>query len=207
MMDRSKFWDKIAERYAKQPIADEAAYRKKLQVARDYLKPDMQVLEFGCGTGSTAIAHAPFVRHIHAIDISARMIAIAQARATASDARNITFARTTLDDIEIADESCDAVFGLNILHLLDDWQAAIAKAHRLLKPGGIFVTSTACLSDMTRILRIALPVGRALGLVPPVAFFSRRDLRDSVSAAGFRIEHDWQPGKGKAVFLLAARPI
>ena len=56
---RSRFWDRVAEGYAKKPVADEAAYQKKLQVTRDYFRPDMEVLEFGCGTGSTAIAHAP----------------------------------------------------------------------------------------------------------------------------------------------------
>ena len=35
-MDRSvKFWDRIAEGYAKQPIADEASYQKKLQVTQE----------------------------------------------------------------------------------------------------------------------------------------------------------------------------
>ena len=40
-----KFWDKIAERYSKQPIADEAAYQKKLKVTQEYFKPEMEVLE------------------------------------------------------------------------------------------------------------------------------------------------------------------
>ena len=32
-MDRSaKFWNRIAQRYSKQPIADEVSYRKKLQI-------------------------------------------------------------------------------------------------------------------------------------------------------------------------------
>ncbi len=36
MMGQStKFWDKMAERYSKKPIADEAAYQKKLQVTRE----------------------------------------------------------------------------------------------------------------------------------------------------------------------------
>ena len=37
-------------------IADEAAYQKKLQVTAtvNIFKPDMEVLELGCGTGSTA---------------------------------------------------------------------------------------------------------------------------------------------------------
>ena len=32
MHQPSNSWDKIAERYAKKPLADEAAYQKKLQV-------------------------------------------------------------------------------------------------------------------------------------------------------------------------------
>lgn len=63
-MDRSeKFWDKIATRYSKKPVADEAAYQKKLQITQEYFRPDMEVLEIGCGTGSTAITHAPHVKH------------------------------------------------------------------------------------------------------------------------------------------------
>ena len=68
------FWDKVAERYSKKPVADEAAYQTKLRVTREYFRPDMQVLEIGCGTGSTAIAHAPFVEHICATDISPKMM-------------------------------------------------------------------------------------------------------------------------------------
>ncbi|MEM6403851.1 MAG: SAM-dependent methyltransferase, partial [Cyanobacteria bacterium P01_D01_bin.116] len=58
MSNSAKFWDNIAEKYSKDPIADEAAYQKKLQVTQEYFKPDMEVLEFGCGTGGTAIIHA-----------------------------------------------------------------------------------------------------------------------------------------------------
>ena len=60
----AKFWDRIAARYSKKPVADEAAYQKKLQITRKYLRPDSRVLEFGCGTGSTAIAHAAHVKHV-----------------------------------------------------------------------------------------------------------------------------------------------
>ena len=68
MAQATQFWDKIAEKYSQQPIADEAAYQKKLAVTRDYFRPDMEVLEIGCGTGSTAILHAPYVKHIIKID-------------------------------------------------------------------------------------------------------------------------------------------
>ena len=81
MESSSKFWDRIAKRYSRKPVADEASYQKKLEVTRSYFQPDMEVLEFGCGTGSTAISHSPHVQHIHAIDISSKMIEIAQGKA------------------------------------------------------------------------------------------------------------------------------
>ena len=70
MSREARFWDRIAARYAKQPVADEAAYQKKLAKTREYFPPDMAVLEFGCGTGSTAMAHAPYVAHARATDLS-----------------------------------------------------------------------------------------------------------------------------------------
>ena len=145
MRQPSRFWDRIAERYAKRPVADEDAYQKKLQVTRDYLRPDMEVLEFGCGTGSTAIAHAPYVKHIQAIDISSKMIDIAQRKAAADNVENVTFVQSGIEEYSAPDQSLDAVLGLSILHLLENKEEAIAKVHRMLKPGGIFVTSTACL--------------------------------------------------------------
>ena len=47
MDQSSRFWDKIAERYSKRPVANEAAYQKKLQITHDYLQPEMEVLELG----------------------------------------------------------------------------------------------------------------------------------------------------------------
>ncbi|MCP4319127.1 MAG: methyltransferase domain-containing protein [Hyphomicrobiales bacterium] len=98
MTQPSRFWDKIAERYSRKPVADEDAYQRKLQVTREYLRPDMEVLEFGCGTGSTAIAHAPYVKHIEAIDISSKMIEIAHGKADAGKVENVTFEQATIED-------------------------------------------------------------------------------------------------------------
>jgi len=116
----SRFWDKIAERYAKKPVADEAAYQKKLEVTRQYFRPDMEVLEFGCGTGSTAIAHAPYVKHVRATDISAKMIEIAQGKADAAGIGNVSFERTTIEDLEVPDASLDVVMG----HSMGEYAAA-----------------------------------------------------------------------------------
>ncbi len=206
-MDQStKFWDKIAQRYSKQPIADEETYQKKLKVTREYFRPDMEVLEFGCGTGSTAITHAPYVKHIHAIDISSKMIEIAQGKADAEKVTNVTFERSTIDEFSVSDQTLDAVLGLSILHLLDNKEAVIAKVHKMLKPGAIFVNRTACIGDtMMRFLKLIVPIGKFLGLMPQVMVFTTKELEDNLTDAGFEIDYQWQPGKGKAVFIVAKK--
>jgi len=206
MPQSTKFWDKIAEKYSKQPIADETAYQKKLAVTRDYFRPDMEVLEIGCGTGSTAIAHAPYVKHIRAIDFSASMIAIAQGKADAQNVNNVTFEQASIEDLDIPDRTFDAVLGLSILHLLKDKEAAIARVYQLLKPSSIFVTSTACLGDTMNWFKIIGPIGRFLGVFPFVEVFTTQELEASLTQAGFELDYQWQPGKGKAVFIVAKKP-
>jgi len=205
MNDSSRFWDKIAERYSKKPVADEAAYQKKLQVTRGYFRPDSEVFEFGCGTGSTAIAHAPYVGRIHAIDVSSKMIEIARGKADREKFDNVTFEQSTIEQTRLPDQSFNAVLGLSILHLLDDKEEAIAKVHRMLKPGGVFVTSTSCIGDTMKFFRIIAPVGKFLGLMPLVKVFTTEELVTSLTDAGFEIDYRWQPGRGKAVFIVAKK--
>jgi len=201
----ARFWNLLAKRYSKQPIADEAAYQKKLQVSREYFLPDMEVLEFGCGTGSTALLHAPFVKHILAIDVSSKMIEIAQDKANAENIKNVDFECSAIDGFSASDQSLDAVLGLNILHLLANKEEIIAKVHRMLKPGGVFITSTACIADMKRLFRIVASVGSFLRVIPLVKVFSSQDLQGNLINAGFQIDYHWQPGKNKAVFIVAKK--
>jgi len=205
MNKSARFWDRIADRYSKRPVADEAAYQEKLRITREYFEPGMEVLEFGCGTGSTAIAHAPFVKHIRAIDISARMIEIAKAKAEAEQIRNVTFEQSGIEGISVPDQTIDVVLGLSILHLLDNKEQAIAEVYRMLRPGGIFVSSTACIGDTMKFFKLILPLGNFFGLIPLVRVFTTQDLKDSLTDGGFEIEHEWQPDSGKAVFIVAKK--
>lgn len=200
-----KFWDRIAARYAKRPIADEASYQKKLRVTRDYFRPDMNVLELGCGTGSTAIAHSPFVRHITAVDVSSRMLEIAQKKADAEGVSNVSFEQSTIDAFTAEPASYDAVLALSILHLLDNRDEVIERVQTLLKPGGVFVSSTACLGDTMRFLKYVAPSGTLLGLLPVLRVFTTDELVESIVRSGFSIDYQWQPDKGKAAFIVAKK--
>lgn len=199
------FWDRNADRYSRSPIADEGAYRKKLDVTRRYFTPESEVLELGCGTGSTALLHAPYVKHYRATDFSKRMIEIAEGRKDESGVENVTFEQASLEDIEVADESMDAVLALSLLHLLEGREAAIRKVHGMLKPGGVFVSSTVCLGDHMKWFRFVGPIGRFLGLIPLVRIFGQQELVRSIASAGFDIDYEWRAGKGKAVFIVAKK--
>jgi ubiquinone/menaquinone biosynthesis C-methylase UbiE len=196
------FWNKTADRYSRRPFSDEAAYQKKLDKTREYFQPDMEVLEIGCGTGSTAIAHAPFVGHIRASDLSPRMIEIARDKAKTAGIDNVTFEVSSVEGLDVPDGSIDVVMAHNILHLLEDRERAIADIHRMLKPGGVFVSSTACIGDMMLPLRLIIPVGRFLRLFPLVKIFSVAELKESVENAGFEVDYEWQPKKSAAAFII-----
>ncbi|MDJ0794105.1 MAG: methyltransferase domain-containing protein [Woeseiaceae bacterium] len=205
MTETSAFWDKVAERYSKKPVADEAAYQRKLAVTRDYFEPEMEVLEIGCGTGSTALVHAPYVKHILGTDVSPKMIEIAKGKAAAENIDNITFDVASMDDLDIADQSLDAVLALSVLHLLDDRDDAIAKIYKMLKPGGVFVSSTVCLGDTMKFFKLLAPIGKFLGLMPLLRVFKVQELETSLTDAGFEIDHQWQHGKGRVAFIVAKK--
>lgn len=49
-------------------------------------------------------------------------------------------------------------------------------------------------------------IGRPLGLIPLVKFFTERELTQGFAEAGFEIDHRWQPVPDKAVFIVAKKP-
>lgn len=204
MKSPKEFWDKTAPRYAKSPVRDQKSYQKKLAIVQGYSRPDWSVLEFGCGTGSTAIIHAPHVKHIIATDISGRMLDIAEKKARDAGIENIDFQQGTLDNLELEVEGFDAVLGLNILHLLEDVEATISRVYQLLKPGGIFVSSTALLSDMKFLWRLLIPVMQVLNLAPYVNRFDKQELVSMLTNAGFDLDYEWQPGK-ESIFIVAKK--
>ncbi|MGI9522347.1 MAG: class I SAM-dependent methyltransferase [Hyphomicrobiaceae bacterium] len=203
----SAFWDRVAHRYARSPIADEASYRHKLSITKSYFRPEMKVLEVGCGTGSTALHHAAYVKHIHAIDVSSKMVEIAQEKAENAEVSNVTFERASIESFLSSGERFEVVLALSVLHLLEDREVAFAKIYRWLQPGGVIVSSTACLGDWLQIFKLVGPIGRAMGFLPTVKVFTTHQLIGSLQSTGFIVEEVWQPGPRKAVFLIARKPL
>lgn len=164
----------------------------------------MQVLEIGCGTGTTALIHAPYVNHILATDFSPNMIEIAREKAAAQGVKNLTFSVAAVDDLKIPTDSMDMVMAHSILHLVDDRNVVINQIHSWLKPGGYFVSSTACIEG-GGLMRLLLKLGHVLGLLPLVRFFGESELRMTMQEAGFVLDYTWRPNPKAAVFIIARK--
>ena len=164
-----------------------AGYERTLERTRHYLKGNESAFEFGCGTGTTALRLAPSVGRIMATDLSGEMIAIAREKASAEGCANATFEVARPEAAPWPDESFDVAFGFNVLHLVSDRAAALRGVHRLLRPGGLFISKTPCLREMNPLLRIAVPLAQLIGKAPYVAFLSAEDVEREISAAGFEI--------------------
>jgi len=205
MSTRVWFWDRIARRYARTPIVDQASYEQKLEFTRAYFSPLSRVLEFGCGTGSTAILHAPYVEHYLAIDCSQQMLEIARQKAADAALENLSFKQQTLEDVESPPGEWDAVLGMSVLHLLGNRRSALDKIHNLLKPGGVFISSTICLGDGLLRFRLLARLSHVLPFMPRFSALRKDALVAEIESAGFKVEKTWCPGPNKAVFIVARR--
>lgn len=99
-----------------------------------------RVLEVGCGRGvGTEIILERFgAREVEAFDLDADMVEQARRRLARWPAERVRVRVGDAARIDAGDESFDAVFDFGIIHHVEDWSAAVAEIHRVLRPGGRF---------------------------------------------------------------------
>jgi 2-polyprenyl-3-methyl-5-hydroxy-6-metoxy-1,4-benzoquinol methylase len=146
-MKPDKFWDSMANNLDKTEKRLEQIFIKVLKNTKTYLNVEDVVLDYGCGTGLICNEIAGNVKKIYAIDISSKMLDIAKRRAVARNIENIDFAQTDIFDTRYERESFDVILAFGILHYLEDNMQAIQRITELLKPGGLFISSTPCLAE------------------------------------------------------------
>jgi ubiquinone/menaquinone biosynthesis C-methylase UbiE len=207
---KARFWDRAASKYAADSIADMAGYEATLRRVQALLSEDHDVLEIGCGTGTTALRLAPYTRSLLATDISTQMISIAQEKLAAQPMQNLRFGVADADAPKVGDGQYDAVLAFNLLHLVSDLDQALESVFRTLLPGGLFVSKTACISEMNPLIpRLALPLMRAIGKAPHLLCFDGEALQTAIERHGLKVEaveRHGTRGKDIRVFILARKP-
>ena len=164
-----------------------------------------RVLDIACGSGALflpAVQRAQRRRHlggkdfVTGCDYSSGMVELAREKAMKSvDPRAFECHVQDGQALEYADASYDAVFSCFGIFLFDDRQAGWREAARVLKPGGLFATTTWCSPERNEMfsaqsgpLMAALPRRLTEDMSPPgwIAVAESDSLRGEVARAGFQ---------------------
>jgi ubiquinone/menaquinone biosynthesis C-methylase UbiE len=132
--ERVAAWEEVAASSAFLAIRD-----RIVELAEP--RRDDRVVDLGAGTGLLALALAPHVWELVAVDISERMLERLDDTAAADGVHNIELLVADLRRLPLEDESATLVVSNYAFHHLDDpgKELALAEARRILRPGGRLV--------------------------------------------------------------------
>jgi 2-polyprenyl-3-methyl-5-hydroxy-6-metoxy-1,4-benzoquinol methylase len=147
---------------------------KLLKKLKKLLNSNDTVLDFGCGSGTAAIAIAGSVKKINGIDISSKMIELANAKAEEHKVRNIDFMQATIFDEKLQTGLFDVIVCFYLFHLLEDTPTVMQRIKDLLKPGGLILSVTPCVKG-TYFGVLLSPMSK-IGLIPPITAFNVSEL-------------------------------
>jgi ubiquinone/menaquinone biosynthesis C-methylase UbiE len=132
--ERVEAWEQVAASGAFLAIRDRIVELAEPQ-------EDDVVVDLGAGTGLLALALAPRVHELVAVDISERMLGRLDDAAAADGIDNVEPLVADLRRLPLEDESATLVVSNYAFHHLDDpgKELALAEARRILRPGGRLV--------------------------------------------------------------------
>jgi cyclopropane fatty-acyl-phospholipid synthase-like methyltransferase len=136
MSDTNRF-DQAAATWDEQPRRVELARAVAGQIARQLpLSHDMDVLDFGCGTGLLTLALQPLVRSVTGADASSGMLDVLRQKVRAQELANVT---TVLLDAEAPltlDTRFHVIVSSMALHHVAELAPLFRRFHAQLQPGG-----------------------------------------------------------------------
>lgn len=130
-------WD---EKPARVKLADEVA---RAVVAAAHPGPDVEALDFGCGTGLVALRLAPLVRRLTGADGSEGMLGVFRAKAAAQGLENVQARQVALEGEPDLGGPYDLIVSSMTLHHVRDAAALAGHLARAVRPGGFL-----CLADL-----------------------------------------------------------
>ncbi len=181
------------------------------ELVRDYIRPQMRVLEIGCGTGRLAVKMAAAGAAVTAVDTSPDMLAVARERAKAPGAdQSLTFER--LDSSEVGARYRPGSFDLAVASMLlgelprEVQRTVLASAVSVLAPGGFLLVVDEALPEsaanraLFRAIRVPLAV--ITWLATRTSARPLHDLLDLAEGAGC-VAHELKSGLAGSIRLWA----
>ena len=136
------------------------------------VRPEMKVLDLGCGDGTTALPAAEFCADVLGIDIASNLVEAGNARARSAGLGNLRFQQGDASDLKgIADESFDLVISVFGAMFAPKPFDVAREMLRVTKLGGRIVMGNWIAGDPTLVAQI-LRISSAYTPAPPAGFIS-----------------------------------
>jgi SAM-dependent methyltransferase len=164
--ESAQFWDEQAGTFDDEPDhglrnpATREAWRAMLRSVLP--EPPADIVDLGCGTGSLAVLLSEDGYRVTGVDLSAKMVERATAKALQAGTA-ASFRQGDASDPQLADASMDAVVVRHVTWALADPDDAVRRWTRLLRAGGRLVLVEGLWSTGT-----GMTAGRLDGIVRPI---------------------------------------
>jgi len=136
------------------------------------IRPGMEVLDLGCGDGTTAIPEAKLGAQVLGVDIAANLVAAGNERAKKEGLTNIRFQEGDAADLSaLEDHRFDAVVTIFGAMFASRPLDVAKEMVRVTKPGGTIVMGNWIPGDPTLVAQV-LRISSAYTPAPPVGFIS-----------------------------------
>lgn len=159
------------------------------------LRPGMDVLDLGCGDGTTALPVAQMGVNVLGVDIASNLVAAGNARAVAAGLDNLRFQEGDASDLKgLADESFDLVISMFGAMFAPRPLDVAREMVRVTRPGGRIIMGNWIPGDPTLIAQV-LKTSAAYtppppeGFVSPVTWGVEDNVRERFGAAGVPAEN------------------
>lgn len=100
------------------------------------LSEDMNVMDFGAGTGLLTLYIQPYVKHIDAVDNSEGMLSVLKEKIEKAGIENITPVKKDLEKEDFGEEKYDLIISSMTMHHIKNLENFLEKLYKVLKKGG-----------------------------------------------------------------------
>jgi len=201
------FWDKRSKKYDDNIKKHDSVYQKTIDCTKSLLTHADVVLNFACASGEMSLDIAPHVQQVYGIDLSVKMIELANLKARDKQANNINFNQTDAFDQRLENNSFSAIIAFNIFHLVDNIRNVLVRLNDLLPPGGLLISQTPCLGERGWIFRSLIGLAQRSGLAPTILSLKIVELESLVVNSNFEIIETKIWDEKNAVQWIVARKI
>ena len=191
------------------------AKRIRRQIIQNYVKPDMDILDIGCGTGSLIIDAAKAGANATGVDISKDMLAVAQKRIGENELKdNITLHNVGIVEIDslFAENSFDLIVSTLVFSELyaEERALALLQIRKLLKTEGTVVIAVEVRPRelIKRLIHfvVRFPLVVLTYLIAQTGTKPLNQIADEIVHAGMNISFEERSFLDSFIILAASKP-